>query len=107
MSLSLQEAFSSLEDPRIERHKRHQLLDIIVLTICAVVSGAEGREAIEAFGKEKTRLAAAMDSVGKRNPLARLHCPPDVTVAGRGSQRLFQSLGAKCRQTDRGGSGCH
>ncbi len=53
MSLSLQEAFSSLEDPRIERHKRHQLLDIIVLTICAVVSGAEGREAIEAFGKEK------------------------------------------------------
>ena len=34
MSLSLQEAFSSLEDPRIERHKRHQLLDIIVLTIC-------------------------------------------------------------------------
>ena len=53
MPLSLQEAFSTLEDPRIERHKRHQLLDIIVLTICAVVSGAEGWEAIEAFGREK------------------------------------------------------
>ena len=53
MALSLQEAFSSLEDPRIERHKRHQLLDIIILTICAVISGAEGWEAIEAFGKEK------------------------------------------------------
>jgi predicted transposase YbfD/YdcC len=42
-----------LEDPRIERHKRHKLIDIIVLTICAVISGAEGWEAIEAFGKEK------------------------------------------------------
>ena len=53
MPLSLQEAFSALEDPGIERHKRHQLLDIIVLTICAVVSGAEGWEAIEAFGQAK------------------------------------------------------
>lgn len=53
MALSLQEAFSSLEDPRIERHKRHKLLDIIILTICAVISGAEGWEAIEQFGKDK------------------------------------------------------
>ena len=53
MPLSLQEAFSSLEDPRVERHKRHKLIDIIVLTICAVISGAEGWEAIEQFGKNK------------------------------------------------------
>jgi predicted transposase YbfD/YdcC len=53
LALSLQEAFSSLEDPRIERHKRHKLLDIVILTICAVISGAEGWEAIEGFGKEK------------------------------------------------------
>ncbi|TRW98099.1 ISAs1 family transposase [Candidatus Methylobacter oryzae] len=53
MALSLQEAFSSLEDPRLERHKRHKLLDIIVLTICAVISGAEGWEAIEQFGENK------------------------------------------------------
>jgi len=42
MALSLQEAFSSLEDPRVKRHKRHMLIDIIVLTICAVISGADG-----------------------------------------------------------------
>ena len=47
MALSLQEAFSSVEDPRVERHKRHHLMDIIILTICAVISGAEGWEAIE------------------------------------------------------------
>lgn len=53
MSLSLIEAFSSIEDPRVERHKRHKLIDIIVLTICAVVSGSDGWESIEEFGKNK------------------------------------------------------
>jgi predicted transposase YbfD/YdcC len=50
---SLIEAFSILEDPRVDRHKIHKLIDIIVLTICAVISGAEGWEAIETFGKTK------------------------------------------------------
>ncbi len=41
-----------MEDPRVERHKNHQLMDIIILTICAVISGAEGWEAIEQFGND-------------------------------------------------------
>jgi len=53
MSLGLLDAFSSLEDPRVERHKRHKLIDIIVLSICAVVSGSDGWESIEEFGKNK------------------------------------------------------
>ena len=53
MALSLQEAFSPLKDPRVDRHKRHMLIDIIILTICAVISGADGWEAIEQFGKNK------------------------------------------------------
>ena len=53
MSASIQEHFSQLEDPRIERNKLHQLPDITILVICAVVSGADGWEAIEEFGKEK------------------------------------------------------
>ena len=44
MGSSILEHFSMLEDPRIERGKEHQLLDIVVLAICAVVSGAEGWE---------------------------------------------------------------
>jgi DDE_Tnp_1-associated len=70
MALSLQEAFSSLEDSRVERHKRHKLLDIIILTICAVISGAEGWEGIEQFGQEKTGLATKMDRAGEWHPLA-------------------------------------
>jgi predicted transposase YbfD/YdcC len=51
--LSLLEHFADLPDPRIDRTKRHLLLDIIVLSICAVIAGAEGWEDIEEFGKQK------------------------------------------------------
>ena len=53
MAGSLIEHFSQLDDPRIDRHKQHELVDIIVLCVCAVVGGAEGWEAIEEFGKAK------------------------------------------------------
>jgi predicted transposase YbfD/YdcC len=45
--------FRSLKDPRIDRTKKHLLMDIIALTICAVISNAEGWEEIEAYGKQK------------------------------------------------------
>jgi predicted transposase YbfD/YdcC len=53
MAASIIEHFSTLKDPRIERHKQHSLIDIIVLTLSAVASGADGWEAIEDFGQEK------------------------------------------------------
>src|SRR5258708_17530573 len=46
---ALETTFAQVEDPRIERTKRHRLRDIIVLAIC----GAEGWVEIEAFGKAK------------------------------------------------------
>ena len=55
MTASIHEYFSQLEDPRIERNKRHELMDIVILAICAVISGADGWEAIEQFGKEKLK----------------------------------------------------
>ena len=53
MSASLLEHFAMLEDPRIERNKRHALLDILVLVVSAVCSQAKGWEAIEDFGHAK------------------------------------------------------
>jgi hypothetical protein len=44
------EHFSKLQDPRIERKKLHALMDILVLTLCAVASRAEGWEGIAEFG---------------------------------------------------------
>lgn len=38
---SIIEHFSSLPDPRILRKTRHKLIDIVVITVCAVICGAE------------------------------------------------------------------
>ena len=53
MSACIKDSFSSIKDPRIDRKKRHSLTDILVLTICAMLSGAEGYTAIEEFGHNK------------------------------------------------------
>jgi predicted transposase YbfD/YdcC len=52
-SLSITEHFAPIEDPRIERTKRHKLIDIIVIAICGVICGAEDWVAIERFGQAK------------------------------------------------------
>jgi len=53
MKTSLHDYFSQLPDPRIHRNKKHLLLDIIILTIIAVICGAESWDSIEMFGKSK------------------------------------------------------
>lgn len=45
---SLQSVFEGLEDPRIDRTKRHQLLDMLLIAILGVICGAEGWVDIEA-----------------------------------------------------------
>jgi predicted transposase YbfD/YdcC len=50
---TLKEHFSGLRDPRKDINKKHGLLDIIIISICAVISGARGWEDIESFGKAK------------------------------------------------------
>ncbi|MDP9316338.1 MAG: ISAs1 family transposase [Chloroflexota bacterium] len=50
---SLMPHFLSLHDPRREHGKLHPLEDILVLTICAVICGADSFVAIEAFGHAK------------------------------------------------------
>ena len=47
------EHFDNLKDPTIERSKEHLLKDIIAIAILAVISGADGWVAIEAYGNAK------------------------------------------------------
>ncbi|MEO0250182.1 MAG: ISAs1 family transposase [candidate division WOR-3 bacterium] len=47
------EGFKDLQDPRVNRRKRHQLLDIIVIAICAVICGANDWVAVQRFGQSK------------------------------------------------------
>ena len=45
--------FSQLEDPRLDCQKLHQLMDIIVIAICAVICGAETWVDIANFGQAR------------------------------------------------------
>ena len=47
------EYFGALEDPRIDRCKQHQLLDIVAIAICAVICGADSWVYVEMFGRSK------------------------------------------------------
>jgi predicted transposase YbfD/YdcC len=51
--LSILTHFAELKDPRINRTKRHLLLDIIGLSICAVISGADNWLDIQRYGNAK------------------------------------------------------
>jgi predicted transposase YbfD/YdcC len=51
--ITLQEHFAELPDPRVDRTKAHSLIDILVITICAAICGAEGWTDVEEFGRTK------------------------------------------------------
>jgi len=52
-SLSILNHFSPLSDPRIERNKLHSLENILIISICSIICGAEGWEDMELFCKSK------------------------------------------------------
>lgn len=45
--------FMRLPDPRVRRTRRHALVDILVITVCAVICGADDWVAIARFGRAK------------------------------------------------------
>lgn len=45
--------FSIIQDPRVERTKKHFLIDILAIAICAVICGAKEWEEIENYAEEK------------------------------------------------------
>lgn len=48
--------FAALPDPRVNRTKKHALSDILGVTLCAVICGADSFEEIERFGDARVDL---------------------------------------------------
>ena len=88
---TLIEHFSKLEDPRVERNKKHELIDVVVLCVCAVVSGANGWSDIEEFGHAKLewlrRYVPLANGVPVDDTIARIISALSVT----GFQECFRS----------------
>ena len=76
MTPSFFEHFAELPDPRIERCRQHELLDIVFLSVCAVLSGADGWEAIEEFGEAKLawlrRYVPLANGIPRHDTIARV-----------------------------------
>lgn len=51
--LAVSQHFAHLEDPRVERTRLHQLLDRVLMAICAVIAGAASWDASALFGETK------------------------------------------------------
>lgn len=45
------DCFEGLPDPRLDRTRRHKLLDILVVGLCSVITGGEGFGDMERFGQ--------------------------------------------------------
>ena len=50
---SLLDHFAGIPDPRLDRTRRHELVDILVIAICTLLCGGEGFNDMEDFGKAK------------------------------------------------------
>lgn len=49
----LARSFVAMKDPRVERGKQHLMIDLIMITICAVICGSDHWTEIEEFGESK------------------------------------------------------
>ena len=53
LTRSFQEHFTDIDDPRIDRSKCHLLMDILFLSVCATIAGADGPSDIADFGRQQ------------------------------------------------------
>lgn len=81
--------FGELADPRMGRNRRHKLIEIIVITVCAVISGCETWEDIEDYGKFKIewlqRFLELPHGIPSRDTIRRLF----IRLDPQGFQQCF------------------
>jgi predicted transposase YbfD/YdcC len=53
LHLTIHEHFADLPDPRVERTRVHELLDVVTIATCAVICGADSWVEVELFGTSK------------------------------------------------------
>lgn len=51
--VSITEAFENLTEPRVERTRYHDLIDIVVIAICGTICGCDSWEDLPRYGKAK------------------------------------------------------
>lgn len=102
-ALSIARFFTRLRDPRRRHLRRHLLLDIVVLTLCAVIAGANDWQQVAAFGRKRQAwlqtFLALPNGIPSHDTLERVFDrldPPAFQVCFRQwVEALTQQLGLK------------
>lgn len=97
-ALAIQTHFAALEDPRIDRTRRHALLDIVVIALCAVICGAEGWVDIADYGVAKydwlKTFLALPHGIPSHDTFRRVFCLLDPCAFQECFQRWVDALSA-------------
>jgi predicted transposase YbfD/YdcC len=90
--------FAPLKDPRIERTRLDDLMDIIVIAICAVICGAEGWEDIAKYGHAKrdwlVTFLSLPNGIPSHDTFRRVFCLLDPGAFHECFQRWIDALSA-------------
>src|SRR5271165_4006286 len=95
--------FQSLSDPRHTRNRKHLLVDIVVIAVCALVCGSDGPTAIHRWAAERRdwlRLFLALpNGIPSRDCIRRLL----LALKPQAFQQCFQAWIAQAIRTDTDG----
>lgn len=88
--------FRDIEDPRIDRSKKHRLETILFIAICAVIGGAESWVEVEQFGDEKrewlSRYVDLRNGIPSHDTFGRFFALLDPEEFQRGFLAWVQSI---------------
>ena len=95
-TLSLIAHFQDLPDPRVNRTKDHDLIDLLVIAICTLLCGGEGFNDLEDFGHAKRdwfeKFLTLRSGIPSHDPFNRLFAALDPKCFGQCFVRWTQSL---------------
>src|SRR3954471_7899241 len=122
-AVSLKQHFAGLIDPRGERARLHELLDVVGIALCAVIAGAESWPAVAAYGHAKrdwlARQFRLTNGIPSHDTFRRVFCLLDpqsfqrsftawiaaLAESGVGTRRVIPIDGKTVRRSGRRGSG--
>lgn len=84
---SLLNCLEALEDPRIDRKKLYPLQEILLVSLCAMISGCEGFKAFAVYGEEKLEFFKQVypftNGIPSHDTIARIFsliCPKEFSI---------------------------
>ena len=105
--VSLSKHFEKLTDPRAEHSIDHLLIDMVIITICAVICGANNWVEIENYGHGKKQWERNVFRVTPGNSLSRYINETICSFKTKPITTMFSFLDGIGDSNHQGTSDCH